>query len=81
LNGEAAILVEPTPAGLASGILQAFEDPAGAAALGRRAQRLVQERYTYTGFKRGIAECYAAVLGPGQDASAQADEAGRSGRG
>ena len=81
LNGEAAILVEPTPAGLASGILRAFEDPAGAAALGRRAQRLVQERYTYTGFKRGVAECYAAVLGPGQDASAQVDEAGRSGRG
>ncbi len=81
LNGEAAILVEPTPAGLASGILRALEDPAGAAALGRRAQRLVQERYTYTGFKRGIAECYAAVLGLGQDASAQVDELGRSGRG
>jgi glycosyltransferase involved in cell wall biosynthesis len=81
LDGDAAILVKPTPAGLASGILRVLEDPPGAAALGRRAQRLVQERYTYPGFKRGIAECYAAVLGPGQDASAQVDRAGRNGRG
>lgn len=81
VNGEAAILVEPTPAGLANGILRALEDPEAVAVLGQTARRLVQERYTYPGFKRAIAECYAAVLGPGQDASAQVDEAGHSGRG
>ena len=64
LDAEAAILVPPTPAGLADGILRALEDPAGAAALGRRARQVVKTRYTFAGFKRRLADCYAAVLGP-----------------
>jgi glycosyltransferase involved in cell wall biosynthesis len=63
LDAEAAILVPPTPAGLAEGILRALEDPVGAAALGRRARHVVETRYTFAGFKRRLAECYAAVLG------------------
>jgi glycosyltransferase involved in cell wall biosynthesis len=63
LDAEAAILVPPTPGGLAEGILRALEDPAGAAALGRRARQLVETRYTFAGFKRRLAECYVAVLG------------------
>jgi glycosyltransferase involved in cell wall biosynthesis len=63
LDADAAILAPPTPAGLAEGILRALEDPAGAAALGRRARDLVEKRYTFAGFKRRLAECYAAVLG------------------
>jgi glycosyltransferase involved in cell wall biosynthesis len=64
LDAEAAILVPPTPAGLAEGILRALDDPAGAAALGRRARHLAETRYTFAGFRRSLAECYAAVLGP-----------------
>jgi glycosyltransferase involved in cell wall biosynthesis len=64
LDAEAAILVPPTPAGMAEGILRALEDPAGAAALGRRARHLVETRHTFAGFKRQLADCYAAVLGP-----------------
>jgi glycosyltransferase involved in cell wall biosynthesis len=64
LDSEAAILVPPTSAGLAGGILRALEDPAGAAALGRRARHLVETRHTFAGFKRQLTDCYAAVLGP-----------------
>lgn len=63
LDAEAAILVPPTAAGLAQGILRALEDPAGAVALGRRARNMVETRYTFAGFKQRLAECYAAVLG------------------
>jgi glycosyltransferase involved in cell wall biosynthesis len=63
LDAEAAILVPPTPAGLAEGILRALENPVGAAQLGRRARHVVETRYTFAGFKRRLAECYAAVLG------------------
>jgi glycosyltransferase involved in cell wall biosynthesis len=64
LDADAAILVPPTPAGLAEGIVRALEDPAGAAELGRRARHLVETRHTFAGFKRQLADCYAAVLGP-----------------
>jgi glycosyltransferase involved in cell wall biosynthesis len=64
LDAAAAILVPPTPAGLAEGILRALEDPAAAAALGRSARHLVETRHTFADFKRRLAACYAAVLGP-----------------
>jgi glycosyltransferase involved in cell wall biosynthesis len=79
LDPQAAILVPPTPAGLANGICWALEDPAGATALGRRARFLVEERYTYAGFKRHVTEFYAAVLGPAR--ADPADEVGRSAHG
>jgi glycosyltransferase involved in cell wall biosynthesis len=63
LDAEAAILVPPTPAGLAEGILRALDDPAGAAALGRRARNIVEERHTFAGFRSQLAACYTAVLG------------------
>jgi glycosyltransferase involved in cell wall biosynthesis len=63
LDTAAAILVPPSPAGLAEGILRALEDPAAAAALGRRARHLVETRHTSADFKRRLAACYAAVLG------------------
>jgi glycosyltransferase involved in cell wall biosynthesis len=64
LDAAAAILVPPTPAGLAEGILRALEDPAGAATLGRSARHLVETRYTFADFQRRLTDCYAAVLGP-----------------
>lgn len=78
LDAKTAILVPPTPAGLAQGICRALEDPAGATALGRRAQLLVEQRYTYAGFKRHVAEFYAAVLGPATTRALAADQAERS---
>ena len=62
LDADAAILVPPTPAGLAEGILRALEDPAGAAALGRRARHGVETRHTFAGCKRRLADCYAPCL-------------------
>jgi len=78
LDRSVAILVQPSPAGLASGILEALDDPARAAALGRSAQALAQERYTYANFKRGMAECYAAVLDPARMRAPTAAKAERS---
>jgi glycosyltransferase involved in cell wall biosynthesis len=73
LDADAAILVPPTPAGLSQGILRALEDPAGAAALGRRARYVVETRHTFAAFKRHLADCYAAVLGPPPLISASAE--------
>jgi glycosyltransferase involved in cell wall biosynthesis len=81
LDAEAAILVPPTPAGLAKGILRALEDPAGAAALGRRARHMVETRYTFAGFKQRLAECYAAVLGSSAGPTHPSGEAERRARG
>ena len=39
-------------------------DPAAAAALGRSARHVVETRHTFAGFRRRLADCYAAVLGP-----------------
>jgi glycosyltransferase involved in cell wall biosynthesis len=81
LDAEAAILVPPTPAGLAKGILRALEDPTGAAALGRRARHVVETRHTFAGFRRHLADCYAAVLGPTATLTPARSEAGRRAHG
>ncbi len=80
LDADAAILVPPTPAGLADGILRALEDPAGAAALGRRARHVVETRHTFAGFKRRLADCYAAVLGPTTPLTCPSGEAPATGK-
>jgi glycosyltransferase involved in cell wall biosynthesis len=77
LDAAAAILVPPSPAGLAEGILRALEDPAGAAALGRSARHVVETRHTFAGFKRRLADCYAAVLGPTETPTRSSGEAQR----
>ena len=80
LDADAAILVPPTPAGLADGILRALEDPAGAAALGRRARHVVETRHTFAGFKRRLADCYAAVLDPTAPLTCPSGEAPATGK-
>ena len=77
LDADAAILVPPSAAGLAEGILRALEDPAGAAALGRRARHVVETHHTFAGFKRRLADCYAAVLGPTTTPTRSSGEAQR----
>lgn len=46
LDDEVAILTEPTPSGLAEGILAALGDPSRAAALGRAARALAETKYS-----------------------------------
>ena len=80
LDADAAILVPPTPVGLAEGMLRALEDPAGAAALGRRARHVVETRHTFASFKRGLADCYAAVLDPTTPLTCPSGEAPATGK-
>jgi glycosyltransferase involved in cell wall biosynthesis len=80
LDADAAILVPPTPAGLAEGILRALDDPAAATALGKRARRVVETRYTFAGFKQRLADCYAAVLGPTATLGCPSGEAPATGK-
>jgi glycosyltransferase involved in cell wall biosynthesis len=62
LDRESAILVRPSPEGLADGLVRALREPERALELGRRAARLVREKYTYELFQRRLVEAYEAVL-------------------
>ena len=62
LDRDSAILVPPTPEGLAEGIERALREPERALELGRRAARLVGEKYTYELFQRRLVEAYEAIL-------------------
>ncbi len=61
LDAGTAILVPPTAAGLARGIIRALDDPDAAAQLGKRAQNLVRKRYSFVSFRRQLLEAYAAI--------------------
>ncbi|MBK8908080.1 MAG: glycosyltransferase [Rhodospirillales bacterium] len=63
LPPDAAFLMPPTAEGMAAGFIQAFKDPAEAAARGARARALLLERHTFDIFKRQLAEAYAVMTG------------------
>lgn len=50
LDDSVSILTEPTPAGLASGILRAIADPESSRELGRRAHELAETKYSYDAY-------------------------------
>ena len=50
LDDTVSILVDPTPAGLAGGILKALSDPTDARALGGRARELAETKYSYDAY-------------------------------
>ena len=50
------------PATLADRLVDVLSDPAGAAAMGRRGRRLVEERYSWEAVARRTAEVYGEVL-------------------
>jgi glycosyltransferase involved in cell wall biosynthesis len=50
LDDSVSILTEPTPAGLASGILRAIADPESSRELGRRAHELAETKYSYEAY-------------------------------
>jgi glycosyltransferase involved in cell wall biosynthesis len=59
LDLNSAILGAPTPAGLADGILRAFNEPARSARLGLRARQLVEREHTFRAFGEKLADVYA----------------------
>ena len=50
LDDEVAMLTDPTPEGLATGVLEALGNPERAASVGRRAQELAERKYSYEAY-------------------------------
>lgn len=50
LDDSVSILTEPTPAGMAAGILRAIDDPPSSRDLGRRAHELAETKYSYEAY-------------------------------
>jgi glycosyltransferase involved in cell wall biosynthesis len=61
LDDTTAFLVEPTPRGLASGILAALDHPQDAAARARRGSELIEREYSAARYREKIARAYADV--------------------
>jgi glycosyltransferase involved in cell wall biosynthesis len=61
LSDEVAILTEPTPEGLAGGILRAINDPVSARRIGEQARHLANTRYTYEAYLQRTREACAAL--------------------
>ena len=62
LDDESAILVPPSPEGIAEGIVDALKDPRRADKLALRARQLVCDTYNYDTFKRKLGEVYDFLM-------------------
>ena len=76
LDTDTAILVEPTAQGLADGLAQMLDDPAGAARMAANARRVAAERYGIPSYLRAVAASYRPVGGP----TTSPDELAQAGR-
>ena len=65
LDSGSAFLADPTPEGLAGGILAALSDEAEATRRGLAAQERAREHHSYPAFKARILEVYEQALGAG----------------
>jgi glycosyltransferase involved in cell wall biosynthesis len=70
LDDSVSILTDPTPAGLAGGILQAIEDPSASRELGRRAHELAESKYSYEAYLGKTRVAMSRMAEPGLAASA-----------
>jgi glycosyltransferase involved in cell wall biosynthesis len=61
LGDDSATLVEPTAEGLADGLSQMLDDPAGSAQRAATAQRIAGERYGIPSYIRAVATAYIPV--------------------
>jgi glycosyltransferase involved in cell wall biosynthesis len=61
LDDTTALLVEPTPAGLAAGIRSSLEHPEDAAGRARRGRELIEREYSTARYREKIARAYATV--------------------
>jgi glycosyltransferase involved in cell wall biosynthesis len=63
LDDEVSILTQPTPAAFAEGILRALREPSVGAAIGARARRLAETKYSYEAYLARTREACAWLLG------------------
>lgn len=64
LTPEIALLVPPTPQGLAQGAIELLNDKQLAGLLGTRARQVFEERYNWTAFLEKNRQAYAQIMGP-----------------
>jgi glycosyltransferase involved in cell wall biosynthesis len=64
LDDSVAILTEPTAEGFARGIIAGIEDPAMAQAVGERARRLADTKYSYEAYLSRTRQAVAHIAGP-----------------
>ncbi len=63
LDDSLALLVEPTPEGLAAGIRQTLGDPAGARARAARGRALIDREYSPARYAEKVARAYGVIAG------------------
>lgn len=63
LDSKMAILVEATPAGLASGLIRALDSPGEGTRIGALAKEKVRRDHSYAGFRTKLEELYRFVTG------------------
>ena len=61
LDDACAILAPATADGIASGVIEALQDPAAASRRAKRARQLVEQKHTFEQFKRRLADVYEYV--------------------
>jgi glycosyltransferase involved in cell wall biosynthesis len=64
LDDSVSILIEPTPAGMAAGILRAIDDPESSRDLGRRAHELAETKYSYEAYLGKTRVAVSRMAGP-----------------
>ena len=64
LDDSVAILTDATPEGFARGILSGIEDPSAARAIGARARRLAETKYSYEAYLSRTRQAVAHVSSP-----------------
>ncbi len=62
LDTDSAVFVDPTPAGLAAGIMTLLDDPARRRQLGQAGRERIRKVYNYEAFKAGLAKAYTGML-------------------
>jgi glycosyltransferase involved in cell wall biosynthesis len=70
LDDSTALLVPPTPADFAAGILLAIEDPARAAEIGAAARRVAETKYSDEAFLAKTARAIGLLTTGSREASA-----------
>jgi glycosyltransferase involved in cell wall biosynthesis len=68
LDDALAVLVAPTPEGLAAGLRQTLADPGAAAARAARGRELVEREYSLARFEEKVARAYAGLPAPASGA-------------
>ena len=78
IGDDIAMLVEPTPKGVAQGLLKLIEDPAAATAMATRAKERVASDFSADSFNQKLAHFYDKIVTPRLEKKRQPDAGSKS---